>query len=457
MRIILVLLLVFVFSLVALFGTPMNALMAYLWYAFFRPQDWVWVDITSYGLSVLFAGLVVFRATLAGVPPRLLHRVSLLTVAFLLAGLLAQTNAVVPEVGWSWVDYFARMALICLYIVALADSPHKVYLVLLTITVSLGIHSATAGFGALLSGGAQIYSGIGGAFPDNNGFALASAMLVPLMLGLSQCVPEGWAFRVAVKQLLRVCAAGAVLTVIWTFSRGGLLALVTGLLIFITLQRGQRLKLLLIAMVVGVLAMALIDLPEGYSERVGSIVTYSETGEASALSRLHFWRVAIDMVRDHPFGVGMFNFPFAYDQYDFLNGLYGRSRPVHSAHFQVLAELGYLGFVVWMVQFAVCAWICIRVRREALAIADQNEGARSLLRLAPALLASMGAFFVGGAFGNLALNDLTWVTFAVIGAMDRAAANTFALQPDGSGSGAPRGTDAPTHRKDRIEAATRSG
>ena len=42
------------------------------------------------------------------------------------------------------------------------------------------------------------------------------------------------------------------------------------------------------------------------------IQTYDEIGETSAISRLHFWRVALSMSADHPLGIGLWNFQSLY-------------------------------------------------------------------------------------------------------------------------------------------------
>jgi hypothetical protein len=41
---------------------------------------------------------------------------------------------------------------------------------------------------------------------------------------------------------------------------------------------------------------------------------------------------------------------------------------------------------------------------------------------ANALIAAMAAFLVGGSFVAMALNDLTWLTFALVAALDRVSA-----------------------------------
>jgi len=163
---------------------------------------------------------------------------------------------------------------------------------------------------------------------------------------------------------------------------------------------------------------------EGYLNRVQTITTYEEVGEESALSRVHFWQVAVRMAEAYPFGVGLFNYPLAYDRFDDMNGEYGSRRAVHSSHFQVLAETGFPGIAVWVLQFATAFVVAHRIRRRAKTGGLSSEDRVMWVTAANGLSASMMAFLVGGSFIALALNDVTWLTFAFLAALDRLSAAT---------------------------------
>ncbi len=157
----------------------------------------------------------------------------------------------------------------------------------------------------------------------------------------------------------------------------------------------------------------------GYFDRIDTIETYNETNDDSALSRLHFWSVAVTMARDNPFGVGLFNYEQAYDRYDDLEGRYGHKRQVHNSPLQVLAETGFLGlaaFVTLFVSAFRCAW---RIRRRSKDARLDPADQRLYLTAANALMASMIGFLAGGAFIAMALNDVTWLSFGLVAALDR--------------------------------------
>ena len=95
---------------------------------------------------------------------------------------------------------------------------------------------------------------------------------------------------------------------------------------------------------------------------------------------------------------------------------------MHSSHFQVLAELGYFGALVWCSMFVYAAARTLSIRRAAINGTLPEGDRQFFFWSANALLVSMVAFLVGGAFIALALNDLTWYTFAMVAAVDRMAA-----------------------------------
>jgi hypothetical protein len=116
----------------------------------------------------------------------------------------------------------------------------------------------------------------------------------------------------------------------------------------------------------------------------------------------------------------------AYDTYDFCDGCYGVHRSVHSSHFQVLAEQGYPNL--------------------------PPDTAHFYLSTANCLAASMAGFLVGGAFVALSLNDVTWLTFALVAALDRLTRQPVTADAGKRGSGAP----VPVFSASQISSAWRA-
>jgi probable O-glycosylation ligase (exosortase A-associated) len=405
---------IFVPWLFAAFRDRFAALLLYLWFALFRPQDWVWVDLTSLRLSLVLGLVLVIPCLLTGVLPDLRHPLGAGILAFLIIAILGGPFAITPEVTWDWVDYIGRLFLVLLLAIPLIKTRKRLLMTTAVIATSLGFHTVQAGLLFLLRGGVRFGDGLAGAFVDNNGYALATVMIIFLLVGSAQNIGVRW-----LRYGLFASAGVSVCTVVGTYSRGGFLALVASVLVFILIQRKRAFAL------VGLVGCALvviiaIPLPKGYVARLRTIETYQEIGETSAISRTHFWRVAVAMALDHPlFGVGLRGYDSVYNRYDFLNGKYGRGRSVHSSHLQVLAEMGFPGMIVWMWLFANAYLTLFRVRARSRNPLVSGEESHFLFTMANAMIASITAFLVGGAFIALALNDLTWLTFVLVVALDR--------------------------------------
>jgi probable O-glycosylation ligase (exosortase A-associated) len=400
------------------------ALLLYLWYSLFRPQDWIWTDINWMRLSLVLSLLVVIpwdwlragtRQQAAGpartIIPPLTHPLIVGMVLFLAAAVIANGQAVNAELSERWLDYLWRLLLIAVVASKLVNTRERFVLAVTVMAISLGFHSTKAGIMSTLRGGARILDGLGGSYVDNNGYAMAVVMILFLLVAAAQNTKFRWA-RLA----LYAMVVPSALAVMYTFSRAGFLSLVVAGVTFLMFQRHRVVTLLGLTAVGGVL---LLFVPSGYTDRLQTIQTYEEVGETSALSRLHFWKVAIVMAEAHPLGVGLRNYDVVYDRYDSTRGLYGSKRSVHNSHLQVLAEMGYFGFAVYVGMFAVAAWLVLRARARSRLPGLPPETQRFLATMSAALMASLTGFVIGGSFIALALNDLTWIIFGLIVAFDR--------------------------------------
>ena len=398
------------------------ALLMYLWFALFRPQDWMWIDITNLRLSMVFGIVLLVPALGAGLFPNATHPLSIGMILFLCSSVISQMDAVQPEIGWVWIDFLFRLFLACMMLVTLTSNSKRVVGVFAVIGGSLGFHAAKAGLAFVVGGGTRFADGLAGAFVDNNGYALGTVMIMPLLLATAQNIeflmPSEGTIRTWVRRGVYMSVPLCMFAVIGTYSRGGFLSLSAALLVFLMLQKRRFTALASLGVVLAVV-LTVVPLPKSYTERLETIQTYKEVGEDSALSRPHFWKVGINMGLEKPFGVGLRQYEAAYDRFDFLYGRFGSGRAVHSAHVQVFAEQGFLGALVWVGLFAWAFIACLRIRSRSFSERLSAEDRKLLFTTANALLTSMSGFLVGGSFLALALNDVTWLTFGMVAAVDR--------------------------------------
>jgi putative inorganic carbon (HCO3(-)) transporter len=405
-------LLILVPGLIAGLRSRFAALQLYLWYALFRPQEWMWWDISSLRISLLLGLLVVVPCILTGVFPYVAHPLSVGAVVFFTSAALAQINAVDPAMSLAWLEFLFRLLLICLLGISLVSDQKRFRMTLAVIAASFGFHAAKAGLMSFLGGGLRFAEGLAGAYVDNNGYAVAMAMIAPLLVAAGQNIKHRWA-----KYAFYAAAPFSVVAVVSTFSRGGFLAVGSGALAFAALQR-RRFAAFALVGALAVPVAAFMAAQPGYLDRLNTIRTYEEVDERSALGRLHFWRVAIDMARDRPFGIGLFSYEAAYDRYDTSLGQYGQRRSVHSSHFQALAETGFLGAAAWTFLWVLAFRAAFRIRRRGSRANLSRDDQILFVSAANGLIASMTAFLVGGSFVAMTLNDLTWFTFALVASLD---------------------------------------
>ena len=276
-----------------------SGLLLYLWFSFFRPQEWAWSSIVDLRLSLLAGVALVGPSALSGKFPNVTHPLSFGSLMFLATACIAHLNAVSPSVSLGALDQLARVIIISLLTVTLVTTRREFVLVLLTVCASLGYHSSKFGVGYLIRGGARFSGGIGGMFNDNNDFALAVARVMFLTIPCAQNVEAFVPFGKWVRRGLWVTLPLAMVCVISTYSRGGALAMAAGFLAFILLQK-RRFTVLAVIGSLAVVGYLVVPVPQDYLNRLGTITNYENaqtvdrgnvtTGDESALSRLHFWR-----------------------------------------------------------------------------------------------------------------------------------------------------------------------
>jgi probable O-glycosylation ligase (exosortase A-associated) len=393
--------------------SPFYGLLLYLWNALFRPEFFVWFDLAPFRVSLILGLILVVRSAMDGKYPNLSHPLSLGAVAFLVLALMAQVTAFNADLGWMWIDYFARVVVVSLLAITLIDTRQKLFLAVAVMAGSFGFYSAKAGLGSIIGGGVQFAAGLAGSFGDNNGYALGIAIILPFLIAVAQNAPHRW-IRIG----FFIAAPLSAFAVVSLFSRGGLLAVGAGAVVLAFFQR-KRVRSLVVLATIVLGGYYFAPIPEGWFERIETIQTYEEVEDESAIGRLYFWGVAVEMAKANALGVGLKNFEAAYNRYDTSGGAHGVNRAVHSSHFQVLAETGFPGAALWVTIFLMAFFFIARIRRRSRDPRLSKGDASFILTMANAMAASMVGFLIGGSFLSAALNDVTWLTFALIASLDR--------------------------------------
>lgn len=405
-------LLVFAIVLLALplsIRRPFFGLLVFSWLAYMRPQDLCWGFARSMRLS-FFVAVAMLAGWWAYEQGRRRFaawdaRSALMVVLALLVSLsYAFAQHQNTYTNTYWFEYL-KIILIALFTSGQVDSRLRLRVMLWVIALSLGFFGVKNGLLGILRGGQPILRGPGGMLEDNNDFALALVMNVPLLwyLGLEEGA------RPWLRRATRFAVLLTVVTVLLTHSRGAFLALVATALWMA--WRSGRLGRAVLALVASGVAFLLFA-PAHVLERLSTI---GDTQESSANARLIAWSTALRMIGDNPLlGVGLRNFQPRFPEYSVIPlGPSSQTYVAHNSYLQIWAESGSLAFLVYLLLlasvFVACAW----VRRSSRSRPDLLWAAN----YARLMEATTIGFLVGAFFLNRGHFDLIYHWLALVTAL----------------------------------------
>ncbi|OPX55646.1 hypothetical protein BTE48_08225 [Oceanospirillum multiglobuliferum] len=257
-------------------------------------------------------------------------------------GLLFASNR--GEAIASWSGNFIKIGLMTLIIAWLLKCKRDFAICNWSILLSgvliaiVALNNKANGIGLVEGTRVTIGRNIGSMLGDPNDLALV--LLFPTSFALALI----FAYQASKKSrcLALVGYLIIVSAIIATQSRGGLLGIlaVTGVFAW---QKVEN-KVLLISC--GGAAAGLLLVLAGISDRASGGAA-EEGIDASAMGRIYAWQAAFNMALSHPLsGVGLSNFYFNY--YLYSPHWDGKNHAVHSTWLGVLAETGFVGFIVFV-------------------------------------------------------------------------------------------------------------
>lgn len=403
-----------VFSLILLslpycFRRPFLGLLVFTWLAYMRPQDLCWGFARTMRFS-LYVGLTMFAGFFAneyGRRPFFRRDIRTTGMIVLLAGTIISTipAEVFDEYVFSGLFEFTVIIAVALFTTGQLDTKQRVRIMMWTIALSLGFYGAKGGVFGLL-GGRSIHQGPGGMMKDNNDFALAMVMAIPLLFHLGASEKN-----LLVRKFAWGVAVLTGITVILTHSRGGFLSMVVACLA-IAWRTRRLFRTLLAGLVAAVLFFQFV--PESVLERYATIgeAAEGEVVDSSVGARLRAWKIGMRMVEFNPIlGVGHKNFRHHYQRHaevlfpgqDLFNHV------AHNSYVQIWAENGTPIFLVFLVILLSTFPAMGRVRR----LAKQRPDLHWAIPYANAVEASMAGFMVGAFFLNRGHFDLSYQMVAI--------------------------------------------
>lgn len=258
---------------------------------------------------------------------------------------------------------------------------------------SLAILGIKGGIFTLLTGGSYRVWGPPGSFiEDNNEFALALVMTIPLLRFLQLQISSRLG-RIGLGVAMLLCAAAA----LGSQSRGALLAISA---MAITLWWRGKSKLQIGILLIAVALPLIAFMPDEWTARMATIENYEE--DDSAMGRISAWWTAWGIAWHYPAGVG---FNAATPE------LFSRFSPypdsVHAAHsiyFQVLGNHGFVGLILFLGIWLSTMRLAGQLRNQKNLMSE----AQWTVDLGAMCQVTLVGYAVGGAFLSLSYFDLPY-------------------------------------------------
>lgn len=388
------------------FLRPWVGMVAWFWVAYFVPHSFTWGFARDLPIAMLVGG-----ATLAGFVftrgreplPRTANVI--LLFAFAIHVTISTVLAHDPETAWGKWDWVSKSLLMSFVSMSLFQDRRRLYWLFVVVASSFGLHGLKGGLYVLRTGGGNhVFGPERSFFGDNNTFGLALCMALPMLLYLSRQEERVWP-----KRAYRIMFAFSCIAILFTYSRGAFVGLVVvlGILIWRSPWRLRFAVAVVIAAFVGTAFM-----PQGLKDRIGSIAEQdsSETRDGSVAGRLDAWHTASQIAAANPvFGEG---FRALWNR-QIWETFYGRdfyaARDAHSIYFELLAEQGIAGLVLYLA-ILTCTLLNLRSLRRRWR-GDPEHG--YIAHYAEMIQLSLYPFLISGAFLGVAYFDLYFLLVAV--------------------------------------------
>lgn len=303
---------------------------------------------------------------------------------------------------------FSKILVLCYVAFAMLNTEKRLIAFLKVMVISFGFYGIKGGLFTIISGGgSQVLGPINSFFADNNGMALVLTMSLPFMIFFIT-----HAENIYQRYFALFCTITTAIAVLGTQSRTGLVAMAITLLYFTWLQRKLFRALLII---VPVAAVAFFFMPDTWVDRMQT-TTELETDE-SFQGRVDMWKASMRIANDYPVLGGGYNVIFLPQVSARYIPLDVTTRAIHSAYFQMMAEHGYGGLIVFLTILGYTYYNARRMARRA----SEISALPWLGDLTVAIRSSLVGYLVLGFTANIAFFDLLYFLVVITALADNLA------------------------------------
>jgi len=369
---------------------PDIGILVYAWIGLMNPHRLSWrLENAPVGLAVALATLLgtFLKGEIRNIPMRITTALLLLWVGYTT---VTTMNAVSHDAWIEW-NRFSRIILMCFVAMMLLQDRRRLERFVWVCMASVAFYGVKGGIFSILHRGEYRVWGPSGSFIEgNNELALAELMILPLMLYFMRQVTKTWH-----KWAYGVAVGLTILSILFSYSRGAIVAF-AGLAAILMARSRYRVQAFLVVVILGGLLAAFV--PVEWKDRMFSIRDYQ--ADTSAMGRINAWHFAYNLAKDRLFGGGFRTFTPE------LFAVYAPNptdiHDAHSIYFEVMAEQGFPGLMIFLGILGGTLWRLERLRKWF----PKDPERRWIRDLAEMLQYSIVAYMLGGAFLGLAYFDL---------------------------------------------------
>lgn len=385
----------------AVLARPHWGILLWTWIGLMNPHKLTWGFAYNFPFAMIVGIVTIVAIFISKEPKRIPWTAQLLALLALVVWMTVTTAifSLYPDLAWQKWDKVIKIQLFIFLTVLVMQSEDRIRALVLVATLSIAFFGIKGGIYTILRGGGGMVLGPDGGFiSGNTEIALALTVTLPLMRWLQLQTQRRW-----LRHVMTVCMVLIAVSVLGSYSRGGLLALFA-MAVFMWFKSRKKILLGLMLAVLG--SAFLFFMPDQWHAKMRTIETYDE--DTSAMSRIGAWGFAWNLAKDRPIGGGGFD--------TFQKSAYDRWAPdarafdPHSIWFQILAEQGFVGLFLYAL-FWILTW---RTGSQVIRLTKGRPELTWARDLAAMIQASLVGFWVGGSFLGLAYWDYPYLIAVIL-------------------------------------------
>ncbi len=354
-------------------------------FSYLNPHAYAWGFVRSLPVYYILFLVVAFRTFTTKDKQSLPKdwRITVFILLWLYFG-ITSTQAYMQDEVWQRYWSVTKIYLPFYFTLVLINTRHKLYCLIVTIAASIGIVAVKGGLFAILKGfSARVYGPPNTQFEENNAFAVAMLITIPLILIWQKQELRPWLKKGLIIAVPIIYSAS-----LSSWSRGALLTMAVLTLMLIWHSKH---KFLVIPLVMIGAFLVKDYLPQEWFGRMETLQTYDK--DESAMGRIEAWSDGWNHTLEHPFvGSGFEGWRFV------------TKRDWHSSYVEMFSEHGFIAFGLWLSLILGTLISLTKLPKQTQGI----EGMEWVKDYCFMLRASLICYMVGTAFLGLSYWDLLY-------------------------------------------------